>query len=85
MRSYLTFILGLCLIISFIPSPLTAQTGITLNSEAAMDGYTLFENSIGTYLINNCGEVVNTWAITNTDNHTKLLPNGTWFTYRATM
>lgn len=76
MRSYLTFILGLCLIISFIPSPLTAQTGITLNSEAAMDGYTLFENSIGTYLINNCGEVVNTWAITNTDNHTKLLPNG---------
>ena len=76
MRSYLTFILTLCLIASLIPSPLVAQTGITLNSEAAMEGYTLFENSTRTFLINNCGEVVNTWYITNTNNHAKLLPNG---------
>jgi len=51
--------------------------GIQLNTDKAMNSYTLIENFRGTYLINNCGEIVNSWPqVNNSDNHPKLLPNG---------
>lgn len=51
--------------------------GIILNSEYALPSNTLFENRDGTYLINNCGEIINEWpTIKRTDNHPKLLSNG---------
>jgi len=54
-----------------------SEWGIKLNTESAFDGYMLFENDDDTYLINNCGEVLNKWDdINQTDNHTKLLDNG---------
>ena len=54
------------------------QWGILLNSEEAVEGYTLFKISgEDTYLIDNCGEVVHTWDNTGgLFNHPKLLPNG---------
>ncbi|MEN0003869.1 MAG: aryl-sulfate sulfotransferase, partial [Bacteroidota bacterium] len=71
MRSHLLlFVLFLC---SFRSS---AQTGIQLNTSEALESYTLIENNIGTYLIDNCGEVVNYWDTPTTDLHPKLLPNG---------
>ena len=57
----------------------TAQTpfGIKLNTEEAFDGYILFENDNHTYLMDNCGNILNQWFnINQTDNHTKLLDNG---------
>jgi Arylsulfotransferase (ASST) len=33
-------------------------------------------NSSGTYLINNCGKIINKWFVTQPENHCKLLPNG---------
>ena len=36
--------------------------GVLLNSERALDGYTLFTVHKETYLINNCGEVVHQWT-----------------------
>ena len=59
---------------------LTAQPelGVKLNTEEAFDGYILFENLQNTYLINNCGEILNTWiGINQTDNHTKFTVDGT--------
>jgi len=54
-----------------------SQWGIKLNSESAFDGYMLFETDDDTYLINNCGEILNKWTgISQTDNHTKFLENG---------
>lgn len=55
---------------------ISAQLGIILNSEDAFKGYTLLENSSASYLIDNCGDIVNTWEVRFTDNHAKLLPNG---------
>lgn len=51
--------------------------GISINTSDAMDGYLLFEiENDQTYLVNNCGEIVHTWDVTNTSLHPKLLPNG---------
>ena len=36
--------------------------GLLLNTEESFNGYTLFSNSDDTYLIDNCGEVINTWG-----------------------
>ena len=44
---------------------LQGQTvGTLLNTEEAMDGYTLLDpmGTGNTHLINNCGEVINTWT-----------------------
>jgi len=48
--------------ISFIGSVSAQQTiGVFQNSEASFNGYTLFSPDYKTYLIDNCGRVVNEW------------------------
>lgn len=51
--------------------------GTTFISEGVYDGYTLFTVSTDTYLINNCGEVINQWTSTfPPGNSVYLLENG---------
>ncbi|MDY2587473.1 aryl-sulfate sulfotransferase [Winogradskyella aquimaris] len=51
--------------------------GTTFISEGVYDGYTLFTVSTETYLINNCGEVINQWTSTfPPGNSVYLLENG---------
>ena len=51
--------------------------GTTTISSAAYDGFTLFTTSTQTYLINNCGEVINEWTSTfPPGNDVYLLENG---------
>ena len=67
------------LIITCLSFTLSAQwglEGIQYKSDESYGGYTMFENSLSTYLVNNCGEIVNTWDVTNSELHTKLLPDG---------
>ena len=69
LKSYVSFwYVGLCfkllfLLPFFFYSPLAAQqtSGLFLNDSLAFQGYTLFGNNETTYLIDNCGLVVNTW------------------------
>ena len=61
----------------FISFKSFSQFGIKLNSEEALESYTLFETSFSTFLIDNCGEIVNQWEnVFRTDLHARLLPNG---------
>ena len=58
MRDYVSILL------LFFSLSIQSQTvGLILNSEESLNGYTLFSpnNSNTTYLINNCGEIINTW------------------------
>jgi hypothetical protein len=55
---------------------LFSQLGVKLNTPEATNGYALFSNSAATYLVDNCGGIVNKWAVTQPENHCKLLPNG---------
>jgi len=64
------------ILFTFCIYPLFGQFGIQLNSEEAEESYTLFETGFRTYLIDNCGEILNEWDLRNTDNHSKLMPNG---------
>jgi Arylsulfotransferase (ASST)/Secretion system C-terminal sorting domain len=54
------------LIIFFISTSVTLKAqntvGIILNTSSAFNGYTLFTPKKDTYLINNCGEIVNQWT-----------------------
>lgn len=67
-------------IISLTPWTLIAQwggpEGVQFNSDDSYGGYTMFENFNATFLVNNCGEIINQWQVTNSDLHTKLLPDG---------
>lgn len=67
-------LVGLCCMLVTLNS--FSQKGILLNTKEATDGFTLFTNFNATYLINNCGEIVNEWPVFFVDNHSKLLPNG---------
>ena len=56
---------------------LYSQSGIQLNTSEALESLTLYQNRDDTYLVDNCGNLVNRWAgLDDTDNHPKLLPNG---------
>ena len=59
-------------------SPARTQSGIILNTTEAMPSYTLFDTSplSWVYLVDNCGEVVNSWNVGSMSLHSKLLPNG---------
>jgi len=60
MKAKLLFIL----LILFISSYTFGQNtvGVLQNSENSYNGYTLFSAAKDTYLINNCGEVINKWT-----------------------
>ncbi len=77
-----------CLIVLFSAfnsfSQFNLEGGIKLNTEEALDGYVLYTNFLGTFLINNCGEIVNSWDITFANNHVKLLPSGNLLYQTAT-
>ncbi len=55
-----------------------AQLGTQLNTEEAMEAFTLYSDQNQTYLIDNCGGVINTWPYGrfNFHLHPKLLDNG---------
>ena len=55
------FVLTICIIIS---GTISAQNtvGTLLNTPESFNGYTLFTAQTETYLINNCGEVINKWS-----------------------
>ena len=57
----------------FVNTNLSAQ--LQFFSPEAMNGYTLFSGN-QLFLINNCGEVINSWNPVFAQNHVKLLPNG---------
>jgi Arylsulfotransferase (ASST) len=67
-----TFFISLFLVGSLI---MTGQ-GVIFNSSDATQGYTLFDNSSGIYLVDNCGKVINKWNVTDPTLHAKLLPDG---------
>lgn len=51
--------------------------GVLTNSVSSLDGYTLFTAQKDTYLINNCGEVINQWTSKyNSGRSVYLLENG---------
>ncbi|HMU04499.1 MAG TPA: aryl-sulfate sulfotransferase, partial [Saprospiraceae bacterium] len=54
----------------------TSQDGILLNTSDATNGYSLFTAQGRTYLVDNCGEIVNSWSIPFAVRHCKLLPDG---------
>ena len=74
-KKLVTPILSFILLLSFYASNY-AQTGMSLNTEDAMESYTTFKTSGTTYLIDNCGHVINTWGASQGYNLTKILPNG---------
>ncbi len=57
---------------------LSQDLGIQLNSEDALAAYTLLSNRDNTYLIDNCGQIINEWFISSRsiENHAKFLDNG---------
>lgn len=55
----------------------SAQYGIQLNTPDATKGYSLFTAQSRTYLVDNCGEIVNSWSVPFVVRHCKLLPDAT--------
>ncbi len=75
MRTFNRFVL--CLVFTIISLGFTkAQDGILYNSQMAQDGYVLCTHDFNTYLIDQCGKIVNTWAAWNMDFHAKLTDEG---------
>lgn len=74
-RYYLTIIL--CLFLYSNQTNAQNTVGVTLNTANAYDGYTLFTVNFDTYLMNNCGEVINKWTSAHkTGKSVYLLENG---------
>ena len=59
MRNYLFFLL---LIIELHVLAQNPTVGVFQYSDESYEGYTLFSPSRDTYLIDNCGDVINTWS-----------------------
>lgn len=68
----------LSLIMLALPLIVIAQfnQGIQYNTKEATNGYSLLSNPAGSFLIDNCGRIINKWFVTQPENHCKLLPNG---------
>jgi len=62
----------------FFSTYLVGQTmGLMLNEQSSRDGLVLFSNNTTTYLIDNCGKIVNTWESNyKSGNGLELLPDG---------
>ncbi len=76
--------LGLLLFCAFLTGPALGQesrtVGLLKNSSTALDGFTLFSpgSSTNTYLVNTCGELINTWTSAyRPGNAVYLQPDGT--------
>lgn len=87
MRVYYTFIF--CCIINIFLKAQNPTIGLLLNTPDAFQGYTLVcpNNSANTYLIDNCGYVVNTWTLDYQPVGTSsayLLPNGNLIRFSIT-
>lgn len=63
----------------YIAVAATAQQGVAFHTEAAEDSYILYCDRFMTYLVDNCGGIVNTWPVGEIDSHLhpKLLDDGT--------
>jgi len=74
------FVSDFCIAVALLLISTTAfgQRGISLNTPESFDGYTLCTASQAgtTYLINNCGEIVNEWESTFPDNYCRLTKEG---------
>ena len=70
------FIFSLALVLICMPT--SAQNGIRLNTPDAYKGYTLCTSNFGgkTYLLDNCGDIVNTWNNTNPQYYCRLTEDG---------
>ena len=70
----------LIFLLSFAFVSSTFAQGISLNSEKAMPSYTLISKAVfgygDTYLIDNCGKIINQWASGSNLPHVKLLKSG---------
>lgn len=54
-----------------------SQNGIQLNTDEASEGFALFETFFESFLVDNCGRIVNRWpTVRGTVLHAKLLENG---------
>ena len=67
----------LILTASQIPAFAQNTVGTLINTKDAYEGYTLFTANTNTYLINNCGQVINKWSSDNLPGRSVyLLPDG---------
>jgi len=66
-------------IFTFTTWSIIAQDGILFNSEEAQVGYVLTSHDFDAYLLDQCGEIVNEWSISNPDFHVKLDKTGNVF------
>ena len=55
---------------------LKSQDGILYNSDMSQEGYVLCTHDFNTFLIDQCGQIVNTWSAWNIDYHAKLTDEG---------
>ncbi len=69
MKNYMLLLFCFCYSIN-------SSAQVSVNTEDALESYTLLEASNIFYLINNCGEVVNSWGLQGIRHHAKLLPSG---------
>lgn len=84
MLNRIFFLLVLLNVLPAINSYAQPTVGLKLNTADAYNGYTLFSplNSTTSYLIDNCGEVVNQWACDDEPYYTAyLMPNGNLIRY----
>ena len=70
----------ICILLIFSNLTLFCQVntlGTISLTEEAYDGYTLFSSHKNTFLINNCGQVINQWSSDYLPGHSVyILPNG---------
>lgn len=66
----------LILVALFLVSKSYSQAGILYNSENVQDGYVLVSHDFSTYLLDQCGEIVNEWSIFNPQFHVKMDTEG---------
>ena len=71
-------ILSVLIFFISLTSIIAQFSGVRLNTDEAQESYTLYCDDSNTYVINNCGSIVNSWPFgrNNYHLHPKLLKNG---------